>query len=135
MNTGIPYFSNFALKNKSTARVHFTPLKPSSVISTLGLGIPASLKTTYTPVKGHLTDVFPSTQPKPQTLLAAAETTAVIDRQFAEVNKSKFLDLASTDTVKNFSKFAQSASNKFNPLRQPGTSTPKTKKRRLDIFD
>jgi len=49
--------------------------------------------------------------------LPTAETSAVIDRQFAVVNKSKLLDLASAETVKNFLKLAQNTSNRFNPLK------------------
>ena len=135
MHSGIPYFSNFSNQKKSsiaTAPV-YSSIKTCYSPAALGLGLPTTLRPTLKRTN-FLDQIFPQTQQKPQGLLAAAETSAVIDRQFEEINKAKFFDLASTETVKNFSKLAQSSSNRFNPLKSQ-TQLPKAKKRKLDIFD
>jgi|YelNatPaOPRAMG01_1025707.scaffolds.fasta_scaffold61928_3 hypothetical protein len=136
MHSGIPYFSNLNIHKKgltSTAPV-YSALKPQYTPAALGLGLPTRQRSTYQPAKSYLAEIFPDTQTKTPGLLATAETSAVIDRQFAEVNKTKFLDLASAETVKNFSKLAQNASTRFNPLKsQP--AGPKSKRRKPDIFD
>jgi len=136
MHSGIPYFSGLNIHKKSlspTAPV-YSALKSQYTPGVLGLGLPARPKPSIAPAKSRLAEIFPETQHKTPSLLAAAETSAVIERQFAEVNKSKFLDLASAETVKNFSKLAQSASTKFNPLKSQ-TGGSRAKKRKLDIFD
>jgi hypothetical protein len=147
MPTGIPYFSNLNIQRKPRS---ITPAQTSKKFTgspVIGLGLPRTgplSKSTLKSQESHLSQIFPEIKTQPQGLLAAAETSAVIDRQFAEVNKSKFLDLASSETVKNFSRLAQTTSDKFNPLKPPtqqrrqnisSAAAAKPKKRRKDIFD
>jgi len=121
--------------------VHSTQKARQSAV--IGLGLPSVAgKPKFTPRESHISQIFPDAERQDtQGLLAAAETSAVIDRQFAEVNKAKFFDLASTETVKTFSKLAQNSSSKFNPLKQrqsapkPTGGQSKAKKRKPDIFD
>ena len=145
MPTGIPYFSNLNIQRKLKAITPAQAPKKNTYAPVIGLGLPrAGSMSQSTPKlqESHLSQIFPEIKSQSQGLLAAAETSAVIDRQFAEVNKSKFLDLASSETVKNFSRLAQTSSVKFNPLkptqqrRQKISGCPtKPKKRKPDIFD
>lgn len=141
MSGGIPYFSNLSSqwnRQRVQSPLHTTSRKDKN-FSVIGLGLPTQLKSTPKSKTNILSEIFPQTQTQPQGILATAETSAVIDRDFAEINKAKFFDLASTETVKNISKLAQSTSVKFNSLKrskQASVQGPtKTKKKKPDIFD
>lgn len=154
MPTGIPYFSNLNIHQRvqQQQQRHLTPAqthqKGRHYNAVIGFGLPQNVIKSSPKLKNtHFSEIFPENKIQPQGLLAAAETSAVMDREFAEANKLKFLDLASSETVKNFSKLAQTSSLKFNPLKPQqqqqqqqqrqkiSGGPPKPKKRRRDIFD
>ena len=133
MATAVPYFSNLAAENKSTkvSSYTFRPALKDTKVPSIGCGLPSKTRGifNYTPSPAIKT---PSTIfGGPKGILEEAETSAVLERDFLENNKAKFLDLASTDTVKDFAKLAQKRVNSYNPLARPS----KSKKKRVDIFD